>query len=500
MNSSCLSRSWDLFYQCYNTFPIDRTNVETLYIICNTTNNLFQQQQERFYSIIKSYTAVNCTMEILYLDQYTLWNYLEYMSITYANLKDISSISFNRSLSLSLPILYSIKMLNLSHNSIRVINRTFSYYFPSLEKLDLSYNHMIHIKKKTFSNLTYLKELYLNNNYLKHILPNIFPHHSLYLINLNMNYWHCSCKNILTLSISRPIPICYRPIEFQNQNVSNIALQCSLQTKVNILITVSIHRKQNLTCALSPIINEWRNKLNKNITLLSAWNIEQGHPVSLDHLPTLSSKSDEHLICFNFQSSHPGSIDTIISLSSIASPNSSLSSTNLTNLMKLNSTYEPSTTTLTITTSSKLSPFFLWLLNASKSILPKYFQSSNKHVLIAWLILLLIALFIFIFLIYFTYRRKTVYEHKRSYSTIHLNTNHHSHHRTLFDTRFTCKDHKCLCQHRRCYRSTKSEILNLLEKQSNFVQPSFIEPYQLRYAKIKRISPTKKSDNNNLTE
>ncbi|CAF0993891.1 unnamed protein product [Rotaria sordida] len=506
LNSSCVPCSSHLCYQCYNTLPIDRTNIEKLYIICNTTNNLFQQQ-ERFYSIIQSYTTINCSMKTLYLDQYTLWNYLEYMSITYANLTNLSPMIFNRSLLLlsssSSPILYSIKTLNLSYNSIRIINKNFSYYFPSLEKLDLSYNHIIHIKKKTFINLLYLKELYLNNNYLKQILPNIFPHQSLNLINLNMNYWHCSCTNILTLSISRPIPICSTPNEFQYQNISNIAQQCFLRTKANILITTNIYKNQNLTCVLSSIIDEWKDKINKNITLLSAWHIEQNQSISLEHLFVLSDKSDKYLICFDFQSIHTEAIYTIINLSSIISLQSSFTSINFTKFNTQNSTLLTSTI-INIISSNKLSPFFLWLFNTSKNILPKYFQTSNKHVLIVWLILLIIAFIIFIFLIYLIYYHKKIYrqQSEKSHSFIHFDTNAYNY-QTLFDVKFTCQNHKCLCQyHRRAHSTlylTKSTSFDLLDKQTNFIQSPCMKSNQLRYAKIKQIPSLKKFDNDYLT-
>ncbi|CAF3176449.1 unnamed protein product [Rotaria sp. Silwood2] len=412
-NSSCLPCSSNLCYQCYNTLPIDRTNIEKLYIICNIRKNLFQQQ-ERFYSIIKSYTTINCPMKTLYLDQYTLWNYLESMSLTYANLTNISPIIFNRSLSLSSPILYSIKTLNLSFNSIRIINKNFSYYFPSLEILDLSYNHLIIIRKKTFMNLLYLKELYLNNNYLKEILPNIFPHQSLNLINLNKNYWHCSCTNILTLSISRPIPICYTPNELQYQNISNIAQQCFLRTKANILITTDIYKNQNLTCVLSSIIDEWKDKINKNITLLSAWHIEQHESISLEHLYALSSKSYKYLICFDFQSTRTETIYTIINISSIISLRTSFASLNFTKFNIQNSTF------IKVTSSKKLSPVFLWVFNTSKNILPKYFQTSDKHVLIVWLILLIIAFIIFLFLIYFIYYHRIFQKRQSKKSHLYL--------------------------------------------------------------------------------
>jgi hypothetical protein len=493
LNSSCLPCSSHLCYQCYNTLPIDRINVEKLSILCNSTNKLFHEG-EQFYSTIQFFTTINCTMKTLYLDQFTRWNYLEYMSITYANLTRLSTIVFNQTL--SLPVLYSIKTLNLSYNSLEIINKNFSYYFPSLEKLDLSYNHLKFIRKKTFYNLIYLKELYLNNNYLKQILSNIFPRQSLYFINLNMNYWHCSCTNVLTLAISQPIPSCYTPKEFQYKNASDIARQCFFRTKANILININATKQQNLSCVLSTIINEWKNKINTNITLVSAWHIEQRRSIPLEHLSALSNKSDKYLICYNFTSIHPESIYTILPPPFITPRLSSSKATNVTRI--------PSTTTVIIT-SSKLSPFFLWLFNTSKNILPKYFQSSDKHVLIIWLILLTIAFSIFLFLIYFIHHyHRSIDKHqlKKSRSFIRFDTNLHDH-RTLFNVKLTCKNHRCLCQYRRRAHSTlyltKSTSSNLHEKQSYSTKPSFIQPSQLRYAKIKRISSAKQSENDYLT-
>ena len=104
---SCTSILYRSCYQCLNEFPIDRSHVEKVSISCNSTNPIFNEE-ERFYSIIKSYSTRNCQMKIFYLDQFTLWNYLESMSITYAQLTRLSPVIFNRSLSFS-PILYSIK-------------------------------------------------------------------------------------------------------------------------------------------------------------------------------------------------------------------------------------------------------------------------------------------------------------------------------------------------------------------------------------------------------
>jgi hypothetical protein len=400
-------------------------------------------------------------MKTLYLDQYTLWNYLEYMSITYANLTRLSPMIFNRSL--SSPILYSIKTLNLSYNSLRSLTRNFSYYFPSLEKLDLSHNQLISIKKKTFSHLIYLKELYLNNNYLKQILSNVFPSQSLYLINLNLNSWHCTCTNVLILSISRPIPICSTPNQYQNQNASDIARQCFLRTKANILIN------QNLTCVLSTVIDQWKNKIIENMTIISAWHIEQRRSISFEQLSTLNNQSDKHLVCFNFNSTYPESIYTIINLPLI----------NLT-----------TTTPMPIKSTTKLPRLFRWILKIGKNVLPKSMRNSEKHVLIVWLILLTIAFIILIYLIYWIHQAKT---NDLSRPFIRFDQNL-SDHRTLFNVKLTCKNHKCLCQYRRRAHSTlyltKSISSNLQENQSLCIQPSFIEGNQLRYAKIKRISST----------
>ncbi|CAF1226080.1 unnamed protein product [Rotaria sp. Silwood1] len=511
LNISCLPCTSTLYrtcYNCYNKFSIEYIYVEKLSIICNLTNNNNNnlQEYERFYSIIKSLTIKNCTIKTFYFDQYTLWNYLEYMSITYAHITHLSPVIFNRSLSIS-PILYSIKTLNLSHNSIRIIDTNFSYYFPSLEKLDLSYNRLILIRKKAFINLIHLQELYLNNNYLKQILSTIFPRQSLNIINLNYNHWHCSCTNVLILSISRPIPTCQTPIQYKNQNVDNISRQCFFRSKAIILITTNIYKKQNLTCALSSTFDIWKNKTNKNITLLSAWHIEQRRPIAIEHLYALSEKIEKYLICFNLNSSQSESIHTIIPLTS------KLILFNNTNQNQNYTMNIPTNRTLIIIKSErKLPEIFRWLLNLSKNILPKSFRTSNKKILIIWLILLTIVLLILSFLIYIIYR-----QHKKNKDNYNINTysqkflhydkNNSPNHRTIFNLKFNCKNHKCLCQYRRRTHSTmhlaqstksKSIILSNIET-NNHIQSSLIKPTELRYAKIKHISSIKDLDNDYLT-
>ncbi len=489
--SLCLPCTSILFRSCYycqNEFPIDRSHVEKVSIDCNSTQMIFHEY-ERFFSIIKSYSTRNCTMKIFYLDQFTLWNYLESMSITYAHLTHLSPVIFNRSLSFS-PILYSIKTLNLSHNLIRLITKNFSYYFPSLEKLDLSYNHLILIRRKAFTNFIHLKELYLNNNHLKDISLTILPRQSLRLINLNSNRWYCSCTNVLTLSISRPIPSCRTPIQYKHQNAGDIARQCFLRTKAVILITTNLLTNVNLTCALSSTIDIWKNKSNSNITLLSAWHIEQHRPIAIEYLYTLSKRSEKYLICFNLNSSHSESIHTIIPLTL----KSSAMNTTTTNR-----------SVFIVEPVKKLSPFFLWFLNTSKILLPKYFQNSEKKILIIWLILLILALLLLVFLIYFIHRqqrKKGNYQVNSSHHQfIRFDKNSHDHH-TIFNLKFNCKNHKCLCQYRRNAHSTmylnksKSVILSNLEL--NNPRPLFIQPAELRYAKIKRISSTKDLDHQYL--
>jgi hypothetical protein len=413
------------------------------------------------------------------------------MSITYANLTRLSPVIFNRSLSLS-PILYSIKILNFSHNSIRILNKNFSYYFPSLQKLDLSYNHLVLIRKKTFINLIHLRELYLNNNYLKQILPTIFPRLSLRLINLNDNPWYCSCRKVLTLSISRPIPICQTPIQYKNQNAGDIARQCFLRRKANILITTNINKQQNLTCTLSSTIDIWKNKTNDNVTLLSAWHIEHRRPIAIEYLYTLSKQSEKYLICFNFNPSQPESIHTIIPL------RSKLSLLKPTNQSQMYTTTTTTNQILTIQKSStKLPPFFRWILNASKKILPKYFRTSDKQVLIVWLILLTIAIFIFSFLIYFIYyqRQKQASYQINSFSNQFIRFDKNpADTRTIFNMKLTCKNHKCSC---RC-RQNDDLSMDSIKSNSN-IRPLLIQPTELRYAKIKRISSTKELDHDYST-
>jgi hypothetical protein len=207
----------------------------------------------------------------------------------------------------------------------------------------------------------------------------------------------------------------------------------------------------------------------------------------------LSDSSEKYLVCFKSNSSHPESVYIIIPLPQ----RSSFKPLNHTKLISRNSTLR----TIILPQKMKLSPFFLWIFNTGKNILPRSFQKSDKHVLISWLVLLTIAFWIFLFLLYFIYHHKT--NDKRQLSTsrsfIRFDKIPPHDHRTLFNVKLNCKNHKCLCQYRRCAHSTKSISSDLLRKQSVYIQPSLIEPNQWRYAKIKRISSTKKLDEDFLT-
>ncbi|CAF0983369.1 unnamed protein product [Adineta ricciae] len=476
-NSSCLpctSTSYRSCYNCVNQFPIDRSHVEQVNLICNETHRVFTDQ-ERFYSIIKTYVASNCTMRTFYFDQYTLWNYLESMSITYARLARLSPVIFNRSLSVS-PILYSIKTLNFSHNSLRLLTKNFSYYFPSLEKLDLSYNQLILIRKMTFGNLIHLKELYLNNNHLKQILATSFPQQSLDLINLHQNHWHCSCRNALALSISRPVPVCHTPIQYRNHSAQDIARQCFFRRKANILITTNLNREENLTCTLSPTADVWQNKTDDNVTLLSAWNTEQQQPINIEHLYTLGAGTEKYLICFNSTSSPSEMIHLIVPLTL---------KTTLLDSMNVTRSY------FIVKPSTKFTSLLRWLLNSSRRILPFYLQTSDKRILIIWLTILT-STFVFIaLLIYFIYYRRLKnpdYEvHSFSNQFIRLDGKPDTP-RTIFNMKINCKNHKCLCQYR---RNEHSLIYSSNSATNLSIRPLLIQPAELRYAKIKRISSSK---------
>ncbi|CAF3965965.1 unnamed protein product, partial [Rotaria sp. Silwood1] len=192
------------------------------------------------------------------------------------------------------------------------------------------------------------------------------------------------------------------------------------------LITTNIYKKQNLTCALSSTFDIWKNKTNKNITLLSAWHIEQRRPIAIEHLYALSEKIEKYLICFNLNSSQSESIHTIIPLTS------KLILFNNTNQNQNYTMNIPTNRTLIIIKSErKLPEIFRWLLNLSKNILPKSFRTSNKKILIIWLILLTIVLLILSFLIYIIYR-----QHKKNKDNYNINS---------YSQKFTFDDHiRCM--------------------------------------------------------
>ena len=103
----------------------------------------------------------------------------------------------------------------------------------------------------------------------------------------------------LTLSISRPIPICQTPEQYRNQNAGDIARQCFLRTKAILLITTNLNQKLQLSCALSSTIDIWKNKTNYNITILSAWHIEGSHKGCLGSLLLLLNNRSKTVIVSN---------------------------------------------------------------------------------------------------------------------------------------------------------------------------------------------------------
>jgi hypothetical protein len=472
-NGSCqLRSSSSLSYQCHSSYPLDRTNVEHLDIICNSSDTRTIDIHERFYSIMQTYRTNHCKMKTFYLDRYTLWNYLQTMSINNAQLTRLSSVVFNRS-HVTSPILYSIKSLNLSHNALRLLNKNFSYYFPSLEILDLSYNRLHQIRQRTLINFIHLKELYLNHNFLKHILPNRFPHQSLTIIDLHGNRWHCSCSNILTLVRSRTLTHCRTPLIYQHDHVHHIARQCLLYTQANIVVTTYREREENFTCTLTSAIDLWTDRVTSNYTFISAWHIEQYRSMSIDDL---TESRTTYVICFDMNSTYPESIVFILNLST---------SVNISD--RLQSYAKPmNITRITLNDEVRLSPVLHWLFNISKIILPRKIRHSPRHVLIVWLILLTLATISFLCLIYYIYQQR-----HRIY--------HGPDHRTLLHFKFNCKNHKCLCHYGRRAHSksqwTKDLASSKLHEQqrspSMHRRPTLIEPSQLRYASIKRISSTK---------
>ena len=110
-------------------------------------------------------------------------------------------------------------------------------------------------------------------------------------------------------------------------------------------------------------------------------------------------------------------------------------------------------TVIFVASDNPLPTFLLTFLQLSKLVLPAYFRASNQRVLIAWLLLLTIACLTLLLAIYIIYRQNQKYLHQRpSNSLIHYP-----------------------------------------------VQPLFIEPHRLRYARIKQLSSRNKFDHEFFT-
>ena len=110
-------------------------------------------------------------------------------------------------------------------------------------------------------------------------------------------------------------------------------------------------------------------------------------------------------------------------------------------------------TLILVASDDQLPPFLLNFLHLSKLILPAYFQASNQRVLVAWLLLLTLACLTLLLAIYIIYRQNQKY----------------------------------LLQH------PSNSMIHYP------VQPRFIEPHRLRYARIKQLSSRKKFDHEFFT-
>ncbi|CAF1226155.1 unnamed protein product [Didymodactylos carnosus] len=177
------------------------------------------------------------------------------------------------------------------------------------------------------------------------------------------------------------------------------------------------------------------NENFKNVYLLSVWKTDQQnifHSISNEQFIDKMINKQQRLSCLELNSYKLSSMSSLLLVKKQSQQNKSIltienfylkSSTItdhpqlLTNIsftsVKIDSTVIISTTTTTTTLSSIrlireeeeendqsiLPAFFLFLFNASKSILPTSLRTPPRRLLTVWLILLCIALFFFIFLV-----------------------------------------------------------------------------------------------------
>ena len=154
-----------------------------------------------------------------------------------------------------------------------------------------------------------------------------------------------------------------------------------------------------------------------------------------------------------------------------------------------------SRTLFVLESSNKFSSFLISILNTSKNLLPKVLRTSDKQILLIWLVLLIFAFMLLTFLIGFIYfqRRKARAQRSPSISQLVDSSETSPDYQTVFNLKFHCRNHKCLCQYRRHAHSSlyltknRSVVLSNLDLNTT-AQPLLIEPIELRYAKIKRLS------------
>ena len=121
-------------------------------------------------------------------NNYKISSEFKYLYLNYNNISNIHNNTFVK--------LYNLKIIQVNHNLITIINSTMFHNNKLLTDIDLSHNR-IHDFNLNLNILTELNSLYLNNNLLKvldELIFKVYVIQSYVYLNIKHNKFACYCN------------------------------------------------------------------------------------------------------------------------------------------------------------------------------------------------------------------------------------------------------------------------------------------------------------------
>ena len=98
---------------------------------------------------------------------------LVFLNLSYSDLKSISDLGMSTAVSQA-NCLRNVQNLDLKGNKLAAVTSQEMFNFPSVRKIDLSLNLMRHLDENTFEFTKELVDIDISNNQLSTLLPSIF--------------------------------------------------------------------------------------------------------------------------------------------------------------------------------------------------------------------------------------------------------------------------------------------------------------------------------------